>query len=189
MRVDYSAREEQWATWMRAAIGGDAKAYKCFFEAVTPRLRAMARKRCDQFRAPESDAEDVLQEVLIAIHLKKETWDVNRPIGPWLSTIVRNKMIASLRRRGNRTTVPIEDVVDILKAEEPRSTLDALDADRLTDKLGNPQRDIVRSISMNGSSIRETAERLRMTEGSVRVALHRALKTLAGIYRNEKIEN
>ena len=38
-------------------------------------------------------------------------------------------------------------------------------------------------ISINGSSVRETANRLHMTEGAVRVALHRALKTLAGLYR------
>lgn len=187
--MDYAALEEQWANWMRAAISGDANAYQQFFEAVTPRLRSMTKKRCNQFRAPEGDAEDVLQEVLIAIHLKKETWDMNRPIGPWLTTIVRNKIIASLRRRGSRIMVPIEDVIDTLQADESPSSLDTLDANRLTNRLRNPQRDIVRSISINGSTIRETAERLRMTEGSVRVALHRALKTLAGIYRNEQVEN
>lgn len=114
---------------------------------------------------------------------------MNRPIGPWLTTIVRNKIIASLRRRGSRIMVPIEDVIDTLQADESPSSLDTLDANRLTNRLRNPQRDIVRSISINGSTIRETAERLRMTEGSVRVALHRALKTLAGIYRNEQVEN
>src|SRR5262245_37044090 len=46
------------------------------------------------------------------------------------------------------------------------------------------QREIVRSISLNGSSIRETADRLQMTEGAVRVTLHRALKALAVFYRS-----
>lgn len=174
---------------MRAALVGDNNAYQQFLVAVTPHLRAMARRRCNQFGTPASEAEDVLQEVLIAIHLKRETWDVARPIGPWISTIVRNKMIDVLRRKGRRVTIPIEDVIDTLEAEDAPSNLDALDAERLMGKLKNPQQDIVRSISMNGSSIRETAERLNMTEGSVRVALHRALKTLASIYRNDKNEN
>ena len=187
--MNHSAREEQWAAWMRAAIDGDKQAYQRFLVAVTPYLRAMARKRCDQFRAPASEAEDVLQEVLLAVHLKRGTWDPNRPIGPWLSIIVRNKMIDSLRRRGRHVNVPIEDVIETLEAEEQTDAMDLLDAERLLERLGDPQRDIVRSISIQGAGVRETAERLKMTEGAVRVALHRALKSLAALYRRDGLEN
>ena len=187
--MNHSAREEQWAAWMRAAIDGDKQAYQRFLVAVTPHLRAMAKRRCDQFRAPASEAEDVLQEVLLAVHLKRGTWDTARPIGPWLSTIVRNKMIDSLRRRGRHVTVPIEDVIETLETEEQSDAMDMLDAERMLDRLGDPQRDIVRSISLRGAGIRETAERLKMTEGAVRVALHRALKSLAALYRRDGIEN
>ncbi|MDO9416707.1 sigma-70 family RNA polymerase sigma factor [Pararhizobium sp.] len=178
-------RETEWGLWMRAAISGDEKAYSRFLVAVTPHLRAMARRRCEQFGAPVSEAEDVVQEVLITIHLKRGTWDTGRPIGPWISTIVRNKLIDSLRRRGHRVNVPIEDVIDVLQAEEQPGGLDMLDVDRLLDELKEPQRDIVRSISLNGANVRETAERLQMTEGSVRVSLHRALKSLAALYRSK----
>jgi RNA polymerase sigma-70 factor (ECF subfamily) len=51
------------------------------------------------------------------------------------------------------------------------------------------QREIVRSISLDGGSIRETADRLQMTEGAVRVTLHRALKALAGFYRRSARED
>ena len=187
--MNHAEREKQWADWMRAARSGDGNAYQQFLVAVTPHLRSMARRRCSQFGAPASEAEDVLQEVLIAIHLKRETWDVARPIGPWISTIVRNKMIDVLRRKGRRVTVPIEDVIETLEAEDAPSNVDSLDAERLMAKLKNPQQDIVRSISVNGASIRDTAERLGMTEVSVRVSLHRALKTLASLYRNDTNEN
>ena len=63
------SREEEWAIWMRAAIAGDAGAYRRFLEAVTPRVRAMARRRCEQFGASAGDWEDVVQEVLLTIHL------------------------------------------------------------------------------------------------------------------------
>ncbi len=183
--MKYSAREEEWAGWMRAAMAGDTKAYSRFLSAVTPHLRSMARRRCDQFGAPMSEAEDVVQEVLLAVHLKRGTWDPGRPIGPWLSTIVRNKLIDSLRRRGRHVNVPIEDVMETLEAEEQADKLDRLDAENLLQRLGDPQRDIVRSISIQGAGVRETAERLKMTEGAVRVALHRALKSLAALYRSE----
>lgn len=183
--MKYSAREEQWAGWMRGAVSGDTQAYHRFLSAVTPHLRAMARRRCDQFGAPASEAEDVVQEVLLAIHLKRGTWDPARPIGPWLSAIVRNKLIDSLRRRGRHVNVPIDDVIATLEAEEQTDALDRLDAEHMLERLKDPQRDIVRSISIQGTSVRETAERLKMSEGAVRVALHRALKSLAALYRSD----
>jgi RNA polymerase sigma-70 factor (ECF subfamily) len=183
--VKHSAREQEWAGWMRQALDGDAQAYQRFLLAVAPHLRAMARRRCDHFGAPASEAEDVVQEVLLAVHLKRGTWDTARPIGPWLSTIVRNKLIDSLRRRGRHVNVPIEDVIETLETrEQTTDAMDRLDVVHLVDQLKNPQRDIVRSISMGGAGIRETAERLKMSEGAVRVALHRALKTLADLYRS-----
>ncbi|MFE0753893.1 sigma-70 family RNA polymerase sigma factor [Inquilinus sp. NPDC058860] len=178
-------REDQWATWMRAAIAGDAGAYRLFLQAVTPHLRAMARRRGALFGGSADDAEDVVQEVLLAIHLKRGSWDPSRPIGPWISVIVRNKMIDALRRRGRHVDVPIEDVIDTLAAEAPPDGLEQRDVDRLLSRLQDRQRDIVRSISVEGGSVRETAGRLGMTEGAVRVALHRALKALAALYRSE----
>ncbi|MGZ5852004.1 MAG: sigma factor-like helix-turn-helix DNA-binding protein, partial [Hyphomicrobium sp.] len=41
----------------------------------------------------------------------------------------------------------------------------------------------VRSISVEGKSIRDVAENLGMNEGAVRVALHRGLKALAAMHR------
>lgn len=180
-----SVREQQWADWMRSAIDGDAQAYNRFLLAVTPRLRMMARRRCEQFGAPAGEAEDIVQEVLLAVHLKRGSWDPARPIGPWLSTIVRNKLIDSLRRRGRRIDVPIEDVVETLEAPSDTDNFARQDALTLLQRLKDPQRDIVRSISIEGAGVRETAVRLKMSEGAVRVALHRALKSLATLYRSE----
>lgn len=179
-------REEEWALWMRAAIAGDADAYRRFLETLTPHLRAMARRRCEQLGATRSDAEDLVQEVLLTIHVKRGSWDASRPIGPWISAIVRNKLIDSLRRRGRAAHVPIDDVMETLEAEDHGDGLDQIDVERLVMQLREPQQSIVRAISISGAGIRETAVKLNMTEGAVRVALHRALKTLAALYRGDK---
>lgn len=178
-------REEEWANWMRAAIAGDAEAYRRFLHALTPYLRAMARRRCEQMGAPRSDAEDLVQEVLLTIHVKRGSWDAARPIGPWISAIVRNKLIDSLRRRGRAVHVPIDDVMDTLEGEEQGDGLEHIDVERLVVQLKEPQRSIVRAISLGGAGIKETAAKLGMSEGAVRVALHRALKTLAALYRSD----
>ncbi len=184
--LDRHARDEEWAGWLRAALDGDAAAYDRFLRAVTPHLRAMARRRVAAFGAPAAEAEDVVQEVLIAIHLKRTSWDPARPLGPWLGAIVRNKLIDSLRRRGRRVSIPIEDVMEGLAAETDTRDDDRRDATQLLQKLKEPQRSIVQAISLDGVPVRDTAARMNMTEGAVRVALHRALKTLAALYRSNE---
>lgn len=172
---------------MRSAIGGDEAAYLSFLQSVTPHLRAIAHRRCRAWGIPPSDAEDVVQDALVTVHLKRGTWDPTRPIAPWLATIVRNRAVDLQRRRGGRgrITIAIEDVLETLGTEPDDDADDRADAERLIDRLKDPARDIVRSISLDGAGVRETASRLKMTEGAVRVALHRALKTLAALYRSE----
>ncbi|UIJ73454.1 sigma-70 family RNA polymerase sigma factor [Aurantimonas sp. HBX-1] len=176
-------REQQWSVWMAAALDGDEVAYRHFLEAIAPHLRMLARRRMAAYGAGNQDHEDVVQEALLAIHLKRGTWDPRRPIGPWLSVILRNKIIDALRRRGHRVTVPIDDVIEVIADEQPGTPTDGQDISRMMENLKPVQQDIVRSISLEGSSVRDTAVRLSMTENAVRVSLHRALRSLAAIYR------
>jgi RNA polymerase sigma-70 factor (ECF subfamily) len=162
---------------------GDAGAYRKLLVSLAPHMRAVAHSRCRRLGAPESEVEDIVQEVLLTIHLKRGTWDQSRPIGPWVAAIVRNKLIDVLRRKLH-ITVPIENFVDSLQAEDLAPELSTRDIDTLLGHLKPQQSEIVRSISLKGSSIRETADRLQMTEGAVRVTLHRALKALAVVYRS-----
>ncbi len=181
--------EEEWALLMRAAIGGDSTAYRRLLASLTPVLRTVTRRNCARIGLDGGEAEDIVQEVLLAIHLKRHTWDVERPFGPWIMAIARNKLIDARRRRGNRLTLPIDDLADILTAEGSDDATDRGDLDRLLGGLGERQRDLVRSLSVEGRSVQETAERLKMSEGAVRVALHRAIKALAALYRGDGDEN
>jgi len=126
-----------------------------------------------------------VQDTLLAVHLKRQTWDQGRPIGPWISAIARNKFIDLMRRRGRNAQVPIEDVIETLAAEDNETALDNYDVQRMLDNLNEKQRAVVRSLAIDGASVRQTAERLNMTEGAIRVTLHRAVKALAAIYREQ----
>jgi len=178
-----SEREAQWAALMRRANAGDAAAYDAclhdFARAVRPFVRrGLARA------GREADTEDVVQEILIAVHLKRQTWDESRPVGPWLYAIARYKMIDALRRRGSRVEVPVEDVADMLAAEEAPEPGRDNDVSRSLATLPARQRDVVQSIAVDGRSIAEAAAKLQMSEGAVRVALHRGLAALAKRYRD-----
>jgi RNA polymerase sigma-70 factor (ECF subfamily) len=167
---------------MRAAIDGDRTAYRRLLEALTPVLRASARRGFVRGGLGADEAEDVVQETLLAIHLKRHTWDRTQPLMPWVVTIARNKLIDALRRRGRRGEVPVEDFAEILPAPPERDPTEGRDVERLLGRLGARQRDIVRSITVEDRSVAETASRLMMTEGAVRVALHRGLRALAALY-------
>jgi RNA polymerase sigma factor (sigma-70 family) len=177
--------EEEWTLLMRAAINGVSAAYRRLLVSLTPTLRTLTRRNCARIGLDGGEAEDVVQEVLLAIHLKRHTWDPDRPIGPWIMTITRNKLIDARRRRGDRRMERVDDLADILTAEGSDDALDRHDLDRLLDKLGERPRELVRSLSVEGRSVHETAERLNMSEGAVRVALHRAIKALAALYRGK----
>jgi RNA polymerase sigma factor (sigma-70 family) len=147
LKVTDLVREEEWANLLRAGMAGDAIAYRRFLQSVTPHLRAVALSYERRFHAGGSNIEDVVQEVLLAVHLKSGTWDTSRPIGSWLAAIVRNKLIDALRRGGRQVLVPIEDVIETLAAEEHGDSLRAFEVDKLLSQLKARQRDIVQSIS------------------------------------------
>jgi RNA polymerase sigma factor (sigma-70 family) len=179
-------KEEEWAMLMRAAVKGDGIAYRKFLVEVAPAIRAMAKAGLARFGAHQDDAEDIVQETLLAIHVKRQTWDATRPIGPWIMAIARHKLIDALRRRGlGRLNVPIDDVPDAPAAANTEFQT-RHDVDRVLADLPERQRSIVKFLSTDGGgSVKETAQRFGMSEGAVRVVLHRAIRRLAALYRTK----
>jgi RNA polymerase sigma-70 factor (ECF subfamily) len=160
---------------MRAANRGNAHAYRELLSKLAPLLRGSARHAVLRLGASAEDVEDIVQETLLAMHLKRHTW----------VAMARNKLIDHLRRaRPGRQHVPIDELGDWLEADPQPSATNALDVGVAIGKLKGRQRDVVVAISIEGQSAREVAQRLGMTEGAVRVVLHRALQSLSNALRN-----
>jgi RNA polymerase sigma-70 factor (ECF subfamily) len=162
---------------LRAANRGDGVAYGRFLQAITPILRGIVRVRGAAL-GPHG-CEDVLQEVLLAIHLKRQTWREDAALRPWLYAIARHKVVDAFRQRGQRVELSVDDWDAVLPAAEDPDPLEQRDLERVLARLDPRAAEILRSIGLAGASAAETAARLQMTEGAVRVALHRALKSLA----------
>ena len=177
------ASEEKWAGMMRAALGGNEAVYRRLLEEIGRAVRPMARGAFSRARQGDADIEDVVQETLLAIHLKRQTWDGGPKLAPWVNAIARHKIIDAMRRRGVRRFEPIEDFEAVLPAPVEEDPHQRSDVERLMESLTHRARDIVKSISLDGQTITDTAARLSMTEVAVRVALHRALKSLAEAWR------
>jgi RNA polymerase sigma-70 factor (ECF subfamily) len=176
-------REEAWAAAMRAANRGDAAAYARLLAEMAEVLRATARRRLASLGFGPEEAEDAVQEALIAIHLKRGTWEEDRPILPWVHAIGRYKLLDAARRRGRdrRATadLPIEDWSEVLAAPDEAPEGTRLDAERALATLPERQRGLVRAMTLEGESAAEAGARFGQSEGAARVALHRGLARMA----------
>lgn len=168
---------DAWGRLLAVANGGDARAYARFLAAVTPILRGIIRARGEGLGA--ADCEDVLQEVLLAVHLKRHTWTPGAPVRPWLYAITRYKVVDAFRARGRKIHLPIDAFAEALVAESGPDPTEAADMAKMIGMLDGRSAEIVRRIGVEGASVAETGAALAMSEGAVRVALHRALKVLA----------
>jgi RNA polymerase sigma-70 factor (ECF subfamily) len=170
---------------MRRARQGDDEAYRRLLLQLAAWLRLVVRRGLLAAGRGTADCEDVVQETLLAMHLKRDTWDESLPVEPWVRGIARYKLVDHLRRRGFHDHLDIDALAGSLSEREPDAG-DAIDSRRLLGELPERQRRIVEEISIEGRRASEVASRLGMSEGAVRVALHRALKALAAAYRKDR---
>jgi RNA polymerase sigma-70 factor (ECF subfamily) len=184
---DLLTRDREWADAMRAALAGDDAAYRRLLTDLAPYLRGLCRRACARAGLAAGDAEDAMQETLLAIHLKRHTWDPAQSLAPWIAVIARHKVIDTVRRRGRRAETDIADFEDFLASppetdhfEREQEKADAL---RLLGQLSGKQRDAIEAVSIRGDSLRDAAKKLGVSEGALRVSVHRGLKTLAALYR------
>jgi RNA polymerase sigma-70 factor (ECF subfamily) len=170
---------DDWGSLLALANTGDSRAYAAFLRTITPVLRGVVRAKAGGLG--EAVCEDVLQEVLLAVHLKRHTWQEGAPVRPWLYAIARYKVVDAFRARGGRVEVPIEDFDEVFAAEAGPDPTEAADMAKMIGLLDDRSGRIVRMIGIEGASTAEAGQALNMTEGAVRVALHRAFKTLASL--------
>lgn len=164
---------------MLRGLAGDGAAHAQLLAALAGHLRAYFVRR-----GADADAEDLVQETLLAIHLKRDTYDVRQPFTPWAYAVGRYKLLDHLRRRGVRGAVPLEDAGVLLAAENPEEGAVRRDLDRLLGELPPRQRALVEDVKLAGHSIEEAARRRGFTPGAAKVAIHRSLQKLAGRVRS-----
>lgn len=169
---------------MRRAMAGDQTAYRELLEQLAATFRRSIRGGLSRSGQGNAEVEDIVQEILLAVHLKRHTWDPALPFAPWVRAVARHKLVDAVRRQKVRHFVPLEEQVDFLAAPVDTKT-DLGDAEKMISLLNARQQLIVRAVAIDGRSAAEVGREIDMTEGAVRVALHRALKELARLYREK----
>jgi RNA polymerase sigma-70 factor, ECF subfamily len=175
-----TTHETELKTLMLATQRGDAAAYRALLAKLVPRLRAYYKRRMIGAGRGAEEAEDLVQETLLAVHLKRHTYDPEALFTPWLYAIARYKLIDHLRsNKMSRMDVPIDDHQELMAADDHASTEGTHDMARLLGRLPLKTRQAIEAVKLEGKSVAETAERYGMSESNVKISIHRGLKALA----------
>lgn len=159
---------------MIAGLDGETRAWREFLQLLRPALHAYFNRR--QFHG-DADVEDLVQEALLAIHAKRETWRRADPVTSWCFTIARYKLIDHLRRTGRARLAPlVDDLVLVNDGVEDGAV--RRDLGKILDTAPPKQRALIEDVRLSGFSLAEAGERAGMTGGAAKVSLHRAMKAL-----------
>jgi RNA polymerase sigma-70 factor (ECF subfamily) len=164
-------------------LAGDEAAHRAFLTEAAGLLRAFFRNR---LRGRADDAEDLVQETLVALHTRRDSYDANYPLTAWMYAIARYRLIDFLRRAKHRAHASL-DGVDV---GDPDPQYEASDAKRdvatLLDKLPEKQRTAIRLVKLEEKSVREAAEQTGLSESDIKISIHRGLKTLMRLMGQEQ---
>lgn len=177
------ADEAQLRALMLKGLAGDAAAHRAFLTEAAGMLRGYFRNR---LRTRPEDAEDLVQETLVALHTRRDSYDPSYPLTAWLYAIARYRLIDFLRRAKHRSHASL-DGIDVGDDDPVYEASDARrDVATLLEKLPEKQRTAIRLVKLEERSVREAAESTGLSESDIKISIHRGLKTLMRLMAEEQ---
>lgn len=158
---------------MVAAQSGDKRAYAKLLSQCQEWLRVYLHRRI----APDL-VEEVSQEILLAVHLKRHTYEPARPFAPWFVGIARYKWIDRLRaiyREPARDELS-EDTGQT--ASHEGAVLSGILLERLMAHLTDAQAEAIRLVKIDGLSVEEASLRSGQSASLIKVNIHRGRKAM-----------
>lgn len=155
---------------------GDTEA----FEQLITRWRSGAEAYANSIVRDPQTAEDVVLEAFSRIYAIRAVLNEQCSFSAYLFTIVRRICIDELRRRKQYPLLPgelPEPPVDSAEAEFIRNW-ERMNTIHLLASLDDADRKILLAFSLEGKPTKQIAEDLNMTDGQVRIRLHRIRKKL-----------
>jgi len=171
--------EERLRSLMLQSLLGDGASYRVFLDELSLHLRSFLRRRLAW--QPE-EIEDIVQELLLAIHNQRHTYDARLPLTVWVHAIARYKVIDWLRRRSRHDlrNDPLDECEELFAApDESEATEASHDITKLLRQLPERQRLPIQYVKIEGGSVADAAKRIGISESAVKVGIHRGLKVLA----------
>jgi RNA polymerase sigma-70 factor, ECF subfamily len=165
------------------AVSGDAVATERLLKLVHRMVRRYCRARLARFPGADHTADDVAQEVCIAVLSALARYrDEGRPFEAFVYRIAANK-VADAQRAYYRSAIPSAELPDDAETaagpeELAERASDAQMVRELLSCLPEAMRELLVLRIAVGFSAEETGRALGMSAGAVRVAQHRAMQRL-----------
>ncbi len=182
-----TANEAELKRLMLAGLDGDAAAYRSLLDQLSQYLRRYYRGKLARFGRGVMEAEDLVQEALLALHTRRHTYNPGEPLMPWVHAIARYKLIDHLRRtRGSVLDVPVDDADELVAEHDVHSQVESgHDLRRLLSNLPDKMRRAIQCVKIDGLSVAEAAKRCGMSESSIKVNVHRGMRALSDLITRE----
>lgn len=164
---------------------GDERAYRTFLSELSGHLRRFLRTRMQR---QSGEIEDVLQEVLLAVHNARHTYRVDQPLTAWVFAIARYKLMDFFRARSRSDVFndALDDTAELFAEPELEPAQASRDMSKLLDELPDRQRLPIMHVKLEGLSVTETAKMTGLSESAVKIGVHRGLKALAARIRGAR---
>jgi RNA polymerase sigma factor (sigma-70 family) len=170
----HAGRGRERAAWMARVQDGDVDAYRALLDDLGAEVMSFLRRRLPN----RQEADDVYQDVLLAVHVSRHTYERGRPVEPWVfaiaSHVLARHVRGSVRRNAHELLVgaPPSGAAPVGRAS---SRVEILEAFR---RLPPRQREAVELLAAAGLRPQTAAARAGISAGALRVRVHRAYKTL-----------
>ena len=172
------AREARLQALLLQGLAGDAVAYRAFLAALAVHVRGFLLRRLAQ---RPGEVEDLLQDVLLAVHNARHTYQAQQPLTAWVQAIARYKLADHYRSYARHDALHdgLEDDSDLFTASEEEAAQATRDLGKLLAQLPPRQRLPIVHVKLEGLSVEETARVTGLSASAVKVGIHRGLKALA----------
>src|SRR5260370_25757153 len=159
---------------MLASLDGDAASHRALLDRLSRRLRAYYKGKLARIGRGPAEAEDLVQEAVLAIHLKRHTYDPVEPLTPWVHAVARYKLIDFLRRtRTSLVDVPIDEADTIMAHDDNVDAESTHDVRRLKGRGPENMRCAIGEVEVDGESIAKAEKRSGISRTEVKVTMNR----------------
>ena len=173
---------------MLAYLDGDERAGVLWVRRIRPDLLRLARRHV----ATEAQAEDLVQEILLRVHERRDLFDRERlhsdaAVFAWFRVTLRNRAIdharsaaagrksyeRAAREGGSDTRTPEECLSDAEVADLAKEAV----REAVT-RLPDSQREVIARHRLEGRPLRQVAGELRVSYAAAKVRAHRGYASL-----------
>lgn len=167
--------EEELKQKFLLGLKGDNTQYQYFLREVANMIRKIISKKI-----PNQDVEDITQEILISMHKARHTYDGERPLMPWIYSIIKFRMNDHFRKLYKISEYDFLEIEDqnVAGHDEVENHELKDDVSKVLKFANKKERYILKEMHMKGHTAKEVGQKIGMKESAVKVAAFRAMEKI-----------